>query len=132
MRRICGWHYQLLGRARLPGFDVRIDMRGYLNMEEKAGEETHGILYSMDEEGLSMLDEFEGYPEIFGRMEVTVFDDHNVKYKAHVFIQPKEKNVGKELREEFFRRVLAAAYENHLPEKWIEKLENLGKGREKV
>jgi gamma-glutamylcyclotransferase (GGCT)/AIG2-like uncharacterized protein YtfP len=101
-------------------------------MEEKPGGEVHGILYSIDEEGLGLMDEFEGYPEVFGRREVTVFDDHNVKYKAHIYIQPKEVNIGKQFREEFFRRVIAAAYEAHLPEKWIEKLEKLGHGREKV
>lgn len=125
MRRICGWHAKFLGRAYLDNFELGVDLRGYANIRPKAGEKVLGILYEIDEEGIGLLDEFEGYPTIFGRQEALVFDENNVKYRAQVYIEPPEQFSGKNVREEYFRRVIAAASENRLPEEWIKKLENI-------
>lgn len=132
IRRICGWHAHLLGRARLPDFEFGVDLRGYANIRAKKAEEVHGMLYEIDEDGLGILDEFEGYPQVFDRKEILVYDDHRVKYKAQVYLEPPEQFDGSLVREEHFRRLVAAAYENRLPEEWIKKLEDIGKGKQKV
>lgn len=130
MRRLCGWHCKLLCRAKLPDFEIGLDTRGYANIRHNLKHEVWGVLYEIDEDGISMLDKFEGYPAVFGREEITVLDENKVKYKAQVYIEPSHEFGGKEAREEYFRRVIGGAYENHLPEEWIEKLEgflSLGK-----
>jgi gamma-glutamylcyclotransferase (GGCT)/AIG2-like uncharacterized protein YtfP len=132
MRRICGWHCQFLGRARLSGYGNCLDKRGFLNIDPQENAEIFGILYSVDEDGLGMLDDFEGYPTVFDRKEVTVFDDHNIKYKAQVYIEPVGNCGGMQYRQEYFRRVIAAAYENRLPEEYIKKIESLIEGKEKI
>jgi gamma-glutamylcyclotransferase (GGCT)/AIG2-like uncharacterized protein YtfP len=130
MRKLCGWHCQLLCRTKLPNFEVGLDSRGYANIRPKVQDEVWGLLFEIDEDGLNMLDEFEGYPTVFGREEVTVFDDNKVKYKAQVYIEPATEFGGNEARVEYFRRVIGAAYEHHLPEEWIRKLEGfLGCGK---
>jgi hypothetical protein len=39
---------------------------------------------------------------------------------------------GMQYRQEYFRRVIAAAYENRLPEEYIKKIESLIEGKEKI
>ena len=127
MRRLCGWHCQLLGRAILPGFEIGLDKRGYANIKANSKQQVEGVLYEIDEEGIKLLDEFEGYPDIFAREEVQVSDGNQVKYKAQVYLEPNQELGGTEPKEEYFRRVIAAAYANKLPEAWIKKLEQFVK-----
>ena len=131
MRRICGWHCRLLCRAKLPDFEFGLDSRGFANIRPKKGEVVHGMLYEVDEDGFSMLDEFEGYPKVYGRQEVVVLDENNVKYKTQVYIEPPHEFGGTEPKEEFLMRVIASAYENKLPEEWIKKLEKFAKKESK-
>ena len=131
MRRTCGWHSRLLCRAVLPDYEIGLDTRGYVNIRKQHKAEVWGILFEIDEDGLSMLDKFEGYPDVFNRTEVVVYDDNNIKYKTQVYLEPENEFGGTEAREEFFRRVLGAAHENHLPEKWIKKLEGFLFGNKK-
>lgn len=123
MRRICGWHCSLLCRTSLPDYEIGLDSRGYANIRPKKGETIYGLLYEIDEDGIHMLDKFEGYPKVFDRQEVMVFDENNVKYKAQVYIEPPGEFGGTEAKAEYFRRVVAAAYEHKLPQEWIRKLE---------
>lgn len=123
MRRVCGWHCQLLCRTSLPDFEIGLDLRGYANIRPKKGETVYGVLYEIDEDGIAMLDVFEGYPDVFGRQEVTVLDENKVKYKAMVYIEPPHEFGGTEAKAEYFKRVIPAAYENKLPKDWIRKLE---------
>lgn len=123
MRRLCGWHCQLLGRATLPEFEIGLDKRGYANIKANPKELVYGVLFEIDEDGIKLLDGFEGYPDIFDRAEVEVFDENKVVYKAQVYWEPKEELDGTEPKQEYFRRVIAAAHDNKLPQEWIKKLE---------
>lgn len=123
MRRICGWHCRFLGRAKLPDYEAGLGKRGYLNIRPKKGEEVLGVLYEIDEDGISMLDQFEDYPNVFKRQELFVYDEHNIKYKAHVYFEPEEQFGGSLPKQEFFRRIISAARETRQPEEWIKKIE---------
>ncbi len=128
MRRICGWHCQLLCRAHLPDYEIGLDQRGYANIRPKKGETVYGVLYEVDEDGIALLDEFEGYPKVFDRKQITVFDENGIKYKTEVYIEPPHDFYGTEAKTEYFRRVIAGAYEHKLPEEWIDKLEKFVQG----
>lgn len=125
MRRLCGWHCHVLGRATLKNYELGLDHRGYGNIRPKNEEEVKGVLFDIDQEGLDALDEFEGYPQVFDRVQVEVEDDAGEKYQAWVYTESPGQFGGKEPRMEYWERVVAGAKENNLPIEWIQKLENL-------
>lgn len=124
MRRLCGWHCRLLGRALLDGYEIGVDAKGYANIRAKSGDFVNGVMYEIDREGLDLLDEFEGYPDTFGRQEVVVKDEFGVEYKAQVYAKNSEDFGGQQIKGEYWRRVVKAAAENRLPEEWVKKLES--------
>ena len=125
MRRLCGRRFSLLGRAVLPDFEIGLGLRGYANIRAKKGAKVFGLLYDIDEECLDALDSYEGYPDTFGREMVSVIDEDKKRYKAWVYIESADEFGGVRINEEYFKRVIAAARENHLPEDWIRKLESI-------
>jgi len=125
MRRLCGWHAHLIGRAVLSDFDLALDSRGYGNLIQKQGSSVWGLLFDIDQQALDALDDFEGYPEGFDRWQVEATDDHKEKHTAWVYIEPKEIDTGAKPRAEYWQRVIAAAKAGNLPQEWIEKLEKL-------
>ena len=133
MRKICGWHFSAVGQATLENFVPGVDFRGYINIKEHKGGKVLGVLYNIDEKGLEALDEFEGVPDVFKRIEVEVLDESQEKYLAWVYLQSQEQFGGDYIREEYLNRVILGARENHLPEDWIEYLESFraNNGQEK-
>ncbi len=125
MRRLCGWHCHLLGRARLMGFEIGIDKRGYGNIRPKQGSKVLGVLYDIDQEGMNILDEFEGYPSVFDRKEVSVEDDDLKIFKAWVYFEPKEQFGGINANQHYWQRVVMAAEEHKLMPEWVAKLRRL-------
>ena len=127
MRRLCGWHFQLLGEARLPDYQFGADLRGFASAEPKKGANVLGVLFDVDQYCIDALDEFEGYPDVFKRPEVEVVDSFGHKYKAWIYIQPADQLGGKTIKDEHMRRIIAGALENRLPEQWIKFLEGFAK-----
>jgi gamma-glutamylcyclotransferase len=125
MRRICGRDFTLLGRAVLPDYELGTDLRGYGNIRPRKNSEVYGLLYDIGQRALAALDSFEGYPNVFGREKVRVVDEDKRDHYAWVYLEPAEQFSGIRPSPEYFRRVAAAARENHLPEHWVEKLEDL-------
>jgi len=123
MRRIAGRHFTVLGVATLPDYEFGIDQRGYNNSRPKKGSKVWGVLYEVDDECIAALDNYEGYPEVFGRIEVTVTDFAGSQKKAWMYLQPSEAFGGTKAKEEHIKRILAGAEENHLPQEWIKFLE---------
>ncbi len=119
MRRICGWHFSVLGGAKLEGYQFGPDTRGYFNIRPSPGQKVFGALYKVEQRSIEALDEFEGYPEVFGRTEVTVKDFDGDEYKAWVYLEGPEYFGEFEIREDYLKRVLIGAKENHLPKEWI-------------
>ncbi|MBI5530960.1 MAG: gamma-glutamylcyclotransferase [Candidatus Doudnabacteria bacterium] len=126
MRRLCGWHFRVLGAAILEGYEFGPDMRGYANIRPSAGDKVYGVLYELDEERLSILDDFEGYPNVFNRIEVEVskVGASGNKYITWVYLEKPEQFGGSYVKEDYLKRVIIGARENRLPEAWIEKLES--------
>ena len=127
MRRLCGRHFSVLGVATLKDYEFGPDLRGYFNIREKSGAQVTGVLYQIDQHCLDVLDDAEGYPEVFKRIEVQVSDMKNEMVKAWVYIQDAAQFGGKYVKPDFLRRVIVGARENRLPEIWIKALESFRK-----
>lgn len=119
MRRLCGWHFSVLGSATLDDYQFGPDTRGYANIRSKQGEKVYGVVYEVDQYCIDALDEFEGYPQVFRREEVVVKDSEGDEYKAWVYVEAPEYFGSDEMKEDYIKRVIAGARENHLPEEWI-------------
>jgi gamma-glutamylcyclotransferase (GGCT)/AIG2-like uncharacterized protein YtfP len=119
MRRICGWHFTMLGQACLPDFEFGLDLRGYANIHKKQGSKVFGILYKIDEQGLKALDEYEGIPLVFDRAEVDIKDGDGSLHKAWVYLEKPEEFGGKLINEPHFKMLIAGAMAGRLPEDWV-------------
>jgi gamma-glutamylcyclotransferase (GGCT)/AIG2-like uncharacterized protein YtfP len=124
MRRVCGWHFTMLGRAVLPDFEFGLDLRGYANIRPKSGAKVHGILYNIDEQVLAPLDEYEGVPNVFDRAEVEVKDKDGTERKAWVYLEKPEEFGGKLANEPHFKLIIGGAMAGQLPQEWINFLES--------
>ena len=120
LRRICGWHFTVLGAALLKDYEFGPDTRGYANIRPQAGKQVWGVLYDVDQHCIDALDEFEGYPHTFGRQEITVSDEDEKQQKAWVYIEAADKFGNAPIRDDYMRRVVGGARQNNLPEKWVE------------
>lgn len=120
MRRICGWHFNMLGVGILNDYEFGPDTRGYANIRPQAGKKVYGVIYDVNQPCIDALDEFEGYPDIFGRQEVTVVDEEAQTLKAWAYIEPATKFGNAPIRDDYMRRVVGGAKQNNLPEEWVE------------
>jgi len=123
MRRLCGWHFNVLGAAVLKGYEFGADLRGYFNIRQKAGAFVNGVLYELDQHCIDILDEAEGFPQVFSRAEIMVEDLKGQLIKAWVYLQPPEKFGGNYIKENFLKIVISGAQGNRLPEAWIKFLQ---------
>ncbi len=119
MRRLCGWNFKLVGPALLPDFELGLDNRGYFNIRSKVGNKIFGVLYFLKNPALAVLDEFEGHPDVFNRIEVDAQMDGQ-KYPAWVYLEAAEHFNGKFINGDHLKRVISGAIENHLPKEWID------------
>ena len=132
MRRLCGRHFTVLGAATLRDFEFGPDMRGYATIRPYKGSQVAGVLYEVNSKCIDALDDFDGYPDIFDRIEVEVVGPDNNKHKAWVYAQSPEKFGGKFIKHEFLKRVIAAAKDNRLPEPWIKFLESFANNNDQA
>lgn len=124
MRRVCGWHFTALGMATLADYEFGPDRRGFATVRPQIGQHVLGVLYEIDQYCVNALDEFEGYPDIFNRIEVVVTDIDNQSHTAYIYIEPVEQFGGDYLRESYIKMIVAGAIQNHLPKEWIKFLES--------
>jgi gamma-glutamylcyclotransferase (GGCT)/AIG2-like uncharacterized protein YtfP len=129
MRRICGWHFSVLGGAILEGYQFGSDTRGYSNIRPCLGQRVFGALYQVEQRSINALDEFEGCPTVFNRGEVIVKDFEGEIYKAWVYLETPEYFGDYEIKEDYLKRVLIGAKENHLPQEWINFLTGFEKNK---
>ena len=127
MRRICGWHFTVEGVACLTDFEFGLDLRGYSAVHQKKGEKVYGVLYNVDQHCIDAMDEYEGYPKVFDRLEVDVTDKDGSVKKAWVYMQKPEQFGGAEANSSHFKMLIAGAIASHLPQTWIDFLESFQK-----
>ena len=127
MRRMCGWHFTMLGMATLPDFEFGLDTRGYVAVRPKVGSKVFGVLYKIDQYCLGAMDEYEGYPNVFNRAELLVKDKENNGFQAWVYLEKPEEFGGTAIKRDHLSMVVAGAMSSHLPQKWIDFLESFEK-----
>lgn len=82
------------------------------------GNQVWGGLFEINEDNLSALDCYEGYPKSYNRAELDVKDDKGTTYKAIVYFR-----TGKDLRkpsEEYRKIILQGAQDCGLPKEYIQ------------
>ena len=127
MRRLCGWHFQVLGAAVLKDFEFGPDVRGYTTIHEKAGAKVFGVLYEVDQHCIDALDMFEGVPNVFKRIQVQAGDLAGKMHEAWAYSEPEENFGGDFVKQDFLNRIITAAEEHHLPKDWIKFLDGFKK-----
>jgi gamma-glutamylcyclotransferase len=88
------------------------------NIHSAPGKTVHGVLYKIQESALRSLDRYEGAPEHYRRIEVTVSNAAGSKIAAQAFIATK---VEKGLRPapHYLQGILEGASEHGLPADYI-------------
>jgi cation transport regulator ChaC len=91
------------------------------NVRPAAGRTVHGVLYKIAEAAFRNLDRFEGVPEHYRRIEVSVSDGAGKKINAQVYIATK---VEKGLRPapHYLQTILDGAGEHGLPAEYIQQI----------
>ncbi len=91
------------------------------NIRPAPGKTVYGVLYKIAESALRALDRFEGVPEHYRRVEVTVTDPTGKKLAAHAFIATK---VEKGLRPaaHYLQTILDGAAEHGLPPEYVDQI----------
>lgn len=91
------------------------------NLRPAQGKVVEGVLYKIPESALRNLDRFEGAPEHYRRIEVTVLAGNGQKIAAQAFLATK---VEKGLRPapHYLKTILDGAAEHGLPAHYIESI----------
>jgi gamma-glutamylcyclotransferase len=91
------------------------------NIRPAAGKTVYGVLYRIPETALRLLDRFQGAPEHYRRIEVTVAASNGSRIPAQVYIATK---VEKGLRPagHYLQSILQAAEERELPQEYLEQV----------
>lgn len=94
-----GGTFSVVGRAILRDFELRFNKAssrdassGFANAVEKPGSVVEGILYEVDEKGMSLLDAFEGVPgRHYQREFLQVETPEGLKVEACVYVACPDK-----------------------------------------
>lgn len=91
------------------------------NIRPAGGKIVYGVLFKIPESALRLLDRFEGAPEHYRRIEVTVTDDQEGQVRAQAFIATR---VEKGLRPapHYLQAILQAATEYGFPAQYVEEV----------
>ncbi|MGO1468832.1 MAG: gamma-glutamylcyclotransferase family protein [Tissierella sp.] len=76
-------------KARLKGFNLTFNELA--DIVEDKNEEVLGAIYVISKEELDVLDTLEGYPDLYNRIGVEVFDEKGNTYEALAYIMTEKK-----------------------------------------
>lgn len=112
--------------ARLDNYEVVFNKKARggtatANIRPAPGETVYGVLYRLTEAGLRALDRFEGVPEHYRRIEVTVVDQAGNRIPAQTYIATRVER-GLKPASHYLQTILQGAAEHGLPEDYIESL----------
>ncbi len=128
MRRRCPGS-EVVGRARLPdyrlGFTRYATKRkgGVADIVPEPGAEVWGALYTVDDAGLASLDEFEGVPRAYRRIDVSVFDDEGAELAAMAYIANKTGEFAP--GRAYLGLIITGCRDHKLPDDYIQALESI-------
>ncbi|HEV2615750.1 MAG TPA: gamma-glutamylcyclotransferase family protein [Candidatus Acidoferrales bacterium] len=97
------------------------------NIRQAPGKVVEGVLYRIPESAFRNLDRYEGAPQQYRRIEVTVSYDEGKKTGAQVYIATK---VDKGLRPapHYLQTILDGAAEHEFPAEYVEKIKEAAQG----
>ncbi len=128
MRRRCPGS-EVVGRARLPdyrlGFTRYATKRkgGVADIVPEPGAEVWGALYTVDDAGMASLDEFEGVPRAYRRIDVSVFDDEGTDLEAVAYIANRTGEFAP--GREYLDLIVSGGREHGLPDEYVRALEGI-------
>jgi len=97
---------------------------GYANIVPSKGDVVWGVLYEVTDKAIEKLDRREGYPEHYGRKELSVELDDGNMVKALVYIaKPKYVRDGLKPTKKYLEHLLSAR--DLLPEDYVKMLEGV-------
>jgi|SRR5579875_1223196 cation transport regulator ChaC len=112
--------------ARLDNYEVVFNKKARggtatANIRPAQGKTVYGVLYRLTEAGLRALDRFEGVPEHYRRIEVTVVDEEGRRIPAQTYIATRVEK-GLKPANHYLQIILQGAEEHKLPAEYIETL----------
>lgn len=109
-------------KARLRGFSLTFNELA--DIVEDINEEVLGAIYVISKEELETLDTLEGYPDLYDRISVEVFDDKGNTYEALAYTMTEK---GLENPPDHYYKKLLDGYED-----WGLALDELKRAKENV
>ncbi len=128
MRRRCPGS-EVVGRARLPdyrlGFTRYATKRkgGVADIVPEPGAEVWGALYDVDDAGMASLDEFEGVPRAYRRIDVVVLDDEGDEREAVAYFANKTGEFAP--GRAYLGLIITGCRDHKLPEEYVQGLESI-------
>jgi len=89
------------------------------NVVESKDNIVWGVVFEITEKDLKNLDKHEGYPEVYNRKQIDIYDNEGNVLSAIVYLREKQDE-GKP-SEAYENMVIQSAREHAIPEKYIEK-----------
>lgn len=117
-----------LSPGYIPDLKLRFDGQSKMrpgataNIQEAPGKIVWGAIYEIREEELRQLDDWEGYPTLYDRKQVTVLTADGLKYE-NVWVYFREGQVEGRPGPEYLGDVIEGARIRGLPFSYIEMLE---------
>lgn len=123
------FNWQKVCNARLPNYTIawnRFSNRwggGVANIAEKENEEVWGVILSVSEKDLAILDQKESYPNVYQRYKVEVFAENGEKYEVETYKAPADERTLYFLPTyEYLKTIIEGAEINNLPEAYLQKM----------
>jgi len=124
MKNRCQDNFKKISNTILKDYILGFDQSGYANIKEKNGEDVMGVLYNLNQQCLTNLDGYEGYPNHYNRKWVKVIDLENQKeYQTQAYIQP-ENNFNGAPNQSYLQIIIKGAIENNLPTTYVDYLKS--------
>jgi gamma-glutamylcyclotransferase (GGCT)/AIG2-like uncharacterized protein YtfP len=99
----------------------RNSQEGYANIVPDENETVEGILYEIEDSDISILDQYEGYPDHYGRSSVKVQLDETQKVESIAYIaNPDKIKIGLKPTKEYLSHLLKGC--DLLPELYCKRL----------
>lgn len=111
----------IIGTAVLPSYRWVISCRGYANVVPSMPDECYGVVYSITDEDIEILDEYEGVPTYYQKemLEVKMLDDERLlKTLVYVDLRLEEGTAGREYVGRINNGLRDA---KGIPEEWVKK-----------